>query len=99
MGLIYTLTQQVVIGLGPEGEDSGHAMSTLTHLGDQVEFTTQRTLAYSPGTTEPDWWDLTMPLLYNERTWSSLASFFERSWFSRVWVLQEALLANQLAVV
>ena len=32
MGLIYSLAQQVVIWLGPEGNDSGHAMSTLTYL-------------------------------------------------------------------
>lgn len=99
MGLIYSLAQQVVIWLGPEGDNSGHAMSSLTYLGDQVEFTTRRTLGYSPGATESDWWDLTLPLPYDERTWSSLAYFFERSWFTRVWVLQEALLANQQAVV
>jgi hypothetical protein len=99
MGMIYSLAQKVVIWLGPEADDSKHAISTLSYFGNQIEYFTDERLGDSPGATEPQWWKPGYPLPYDERTWSSLIALFCRPWFNRVWVLQEALLANKKAVV
>lgn len=99
MGLIYSLAKKVVIWLGPEAGDSEHAISTLTYFGRQVEYLSDERLGDSPDALEPQWWRPACPLPYDERTWSSLVALFRRPWFSRVWVLQEALLANQKAEV
>ncbi|KAF2491287.1 HET-domain-containing protein [Lophium mytilinum] len=99
MGMIYSLARKVVIWLGPEADDSTHAISTLVYFGKQVEYFTSEKIGDSPGATEPKWWNPVCQLPYDERTWSSLVALFRRPWFSRVWVLQEALLANQKAEI
>lgn len=99
MGMIYSFAQKVVIWLGPEADDSKHAISTLSYFGNQVEYFTDDRLGDRPGATEPQWWKSASRLPYDERTWSSLIALFRRQWFNRVWVLQEALLANRKAVV
>ena len=99
IGAIYSLAQRVVVWLGPEAEDSDLAISSLVYFGAQVEYFTDENLGDSPGATEPQWWRPAYQLPYDQQTWSSLIALFRRPWFSRVWVLQEALLANQEAVV
>ncbi|KAK3378337.1 heterokaryon incompatibility protein-domain-containing protein [Podospora didyma] len=95
MKRIFSLARRTIIWLGEEAHDSGHALSALASLGGQVEI-------YGNGfiTTAPPGAHRTGYLpAYGERTRESLRGLLRRSWFSRVWVLQEALLANRWAVV
>lgn len=97
MGSIYTLANRVVLWLGPEEEDSNHALSTLNYLGKQIEFSVGLRHR-SPDATEPHWFHGAWDLPYDGRTWSAVTSLLRRSWFSRLWVLQEVQLANQQTV-
>ncbi|KAK5661140.1 hypothetical protein OQA88_11030 [Cercophora sp. LCS_1] len=102
MGLIYSLAQRVVVWLGPEGDDSAHALAALQILASQVELTIDNSLCATPGASEPDWYHPfhTLPhRIFDGKTWSAIESLFRRAWFSRVWVLQEVALANRFAVV
>jgi hypothetical protein len=98
MGRIYSLASRVIAWLGPEGHDSKHALLVLQHLGKQIEYS-QGWIFRSPDATEPDWWNRVFHLPYEERTWSAITSLISRSWFGRLWVLQEIQLANQHTIV
>lgn len=99
MDSIYSLAQRVVIWLGPEADDSTHALSTLAYFTAQVEFTKDNFGLASPAAAEPSWCHGDTPLPYDARTGAALEALFCRPWFDRVWVLQEALLANRQALV
>jgi Heterokaryon incompatibility protein (HET) len=99
MGDIYSLADRVVLWLGLEEDDSKHALSTLHHFSTQVEYLKDGSMGDAPGAEHIQWWQPGCPLPYDERTWSSLVAVFRRSWFTRVWVLQEAQLANPSAIV
>jgi hypothetical protein len=99
MNVLYSLATRVVAWLGEEEDDSSLAVSTLTHLGKQVETTLDGFRLTSPGADEPEWYNIDVDLPYDERTWDAIDALVSRSWFSRVWTAQEILLANRLAVV
>jgi len=102
MGSIYSFAQRVVVWLGPEGEDSTHALSKLQSIAMQVELTIDNSLHATPGASKPDWYHPFSPSHrdeFDDRTWPSLKSLFNRAWFSRVWVTQEVALANRFAVL
>ncbi|PVH69947.1 HET-domain-containing protein [Cadophora sp. DSE1049] len=99
MGSIYSLARRTIVWLGEEADHSTHALSTLEHFANQVEFLTGGRTGAAPGADEIKWWRQDSQLPYGENTWSSLAALFRRPWFSRVWVLQEALLGSQLSIV
>ncbi|KAH6857146.1 heterokaryon incompatibility protein-domain-containing protein [Chaetomium sp. MPI-CAGE-AT-0009] len=98
MADIYRLARRVVIWLGPASMDSTLAMSTLSHLGAQVEVSINQVRFRSPSASEPEWYHSSHPLPYGPETWAALLSFVERSWFERLWVWQEAALSNSQAV-
>lgn len=99
MGSIYTLAERVVIWLGPETSDSNLALSTMQYLADQVENTLDRYNCDTPDAAEPLWFNRAQALPYNKQTWAALLAFFQRPWFSRLWVMQEAQLSNRRAIV
>ena len=98
IGTLYALASQVIVWLGPESEDSKHAISTLPHLGEQVECA-QGWKFQSPEAIEPRWYDRGFPLPFDARTWSAVTAFFRRKWFTRVWTLQEIHRGHSCAVV
>lgn len=99
MSTIYTLAHRVVIWLGPETGNSRLAISTLRHLGAQVESTRNYLCLQSPQCTEPGWYHSSCDLPYDEETWHGLHDLAQRSWFERLWVWQEIYLANSRAIV
>ncbi|KAI1735446.1 heterokaryon incompatibility protein-domain-containing protein [Xylaria scruposa] len=99
---IYSLARRTVIWLGEESENSTLALDTLRHFGTQVEiFATETEIRQGdcPGATMVEWFKPNCPLPYDEATWRSIEAILRRSWFERVWVLQEALLSGPKAVV
>ncbi|RWA10895.1 hypothetical protein EKO27_g4210 [Xylaria grammica] len=102
MGNIYSFARRVIVWLGPEGEDSTHALSTLQSLASEVELTVDNSLCATPGASQSDRYHPFYPLpphIFNNTTWSSIKSLFSRAWFSRVWVTQEVALANRFTVL
>ncbi|OAL43523.1 hypothetical protein IQ07DRAFT_580167 [Pyrenochaeta sp. DS3sAY3a] len=96
MGSIYTYAQRVVVWLGSSSHDSTLAIRTLEYLGQQVEYTRNHLWLPAPNCREPNWWraDKSTPFVYDLETWQAIASLLTRSWFARLWVLQEIQLGN-----
>lgn len=92
---VYSLAERVIVWLGPSTSDSALALETLRYFSKQVEYTIDDCIGDAPGATEPRWWDAEYRLPYDDATWAALIALFRRPWFSRVWVLQEALLAHE----
>jgi hypothetical protein len=87
---------EVVLGwIGDESEDSSKAIETLLQI---------RTLEISPR----DWPD-ELPAIPNDwrngippsddNVWWAIGDLFKREWFSRVWVIQEVVLAYELRLI
>ena len=96
MRQIYPLSDTVIIWIGPESEDSTHALETLRYFSEQVEYIISHRWGDAPNAQERDWWRDEHTLPYQEKTWRSLFSLLHRPWFERVWVLQEALSCNRV---
>ncbi|KAK6606664.1 hypothetical protein H4I95_04313 [Botrytis cinerea] len=92
---IFSLADRTIIWLGEEADDSTSALFTIEHFAGQVEYIGGGLVAYNPGTKFLEWRHSNLQLPYDIKTWSSIRSLFQRPWFSRVWVLQEALLGGQ----
>lgn len=91
MASIYEIASQVLIWLGEEEEDTLPAMELLSKLvkgskldQDQAGLRENVMLAGMP---PPD-----------NAAWKLLSRFLKRPWFSRVWVVQEAVLARRAVI-
>ncbi|KAL8904162.1 MAG: hypothetical protein Q9207_003454 [Kuettlingeria erythrocarpa] len=96
MSQIYPLSDNVIIWIGVESEDSTHALETLRYFGEQVEYIISHRWGDAPNAQERDWWRDGHTLPYDKKTWKSIISLLHRSWFERVWVLQEALSCDRV---
>ncbi|CAL8580905.1 hypothetical protein XPA_006621 [Xanthoria parietina] len=96
MSQIYPLSENVIIWIGRESEDSALALETLRYFGEQVEYIISHRWGDAPNAQELDWWRDGHTLPYDEKTWKSIFSLLHRPWFERVWVLQEALSCNRV---
>lgn len=91
MGNVYARAKQVLVWLGPEENDSDHAMELLQYLGERVDADpTTGTLRLSDlGRGEPELADRNVVLPFDERALHSIAHLLTRPWFERLWVRQE----------
>lgn len=100
MGQIYRLAKNVVVWLGPGNHNSELAMSKLEYLGRQIELTNKGSRRVNaPKCLEPTWSRTSVPLPYDSETWSAIRHLLQRPWFRRLWVWQEAKLANDDSVI
>jgi hypothetical protein len=99
MKSIYSLAKWTIIWLGEEADDSTRALLTLEHFSKQVEFMIGGICGDAPGAESLEWWCRDSRLPYDDFTWSCLIDLLRRPWFSRIWVLQEALLGNPRSIV
>lgn len=99
MADIYSYARRVVIWLGPASTTSRHALTILSYIGKEVEFSKDYALLGVPGTSEDKWHQGGTPLPYNDDTYAAIAELIQRPWFSRLWIIQEAQLANPKAVI
>ncbi|KAH8777850.1 heterokaryon incompatibility protein [Diaporthe sp. PMI_573] len=96
MGLIYKLAYRVVVWLGPEIDDSDHAVTTLDYFGAQVEFDLHGGWVFpAPFAEEPTWYQQEVALPYSQDTWDTILALLQRPWFNRVWVVQEVQLGSK----
>ncbi|KAK4495200.1 hypothetical protein PRZ48_013527 [Zasmidium cellare] len=88
---IYGLASKVLVWLGESSHDSSGVMRKLEYLGRQIEVSTSSWIirAFDPPASEPSWTGKTTVLPYSAADWQAIESLFERSWFDRLWVLQE----------
>ena len=93
MGDIYQSARKVLIWLGPNSHDSALAIETLNSLGRRIVVDWDALSIQPKALADADWTNLNIPLPYDENTWRSINAFLRRSWFKRLWVWQEVLLA------
>lgn len=91
---IYRNATRVIIFLGPEGNDSTLAMETFSHIGSKVNVDWDHNAC---GTSSPNV-DRPSLLSYDEMTKKALCHFLERPWFHRLWIWQEARLAQEFDI-
>ncbi|SPO04617.1 related to heterokaryon incompatibility protein [Cephalotrichum gorgonifer] len=99
MADIYQLAHRVVVWLGPESGDSKLALDTLGHLGSQAVASKRSTLYSSPEANHSDWFRSRKTLPFDDRAWVAIHNLVKRSWFDRLWVIQEIHLANPTAIL
>lgn len=99
MSSIYGLTTRVAVWLGEEDDDSALAISTLAHVGAQVETTLDGFRLVSPDAQERTWYDIDVDLGFSDEVWLAIHYLARRPWFTRVWTVQEIVLANRLAML
>lgn len=91
MGNVYARASQVLVWLGPEENDSDHAMELLQYLGERVDAdpSTKSLRVSDLGRGEPELADRNVVLPFDERALHSIAHLLTRPWFERLWVRQE----------
>lgn len=94
MADIYSLAPRVVVWLGPRSPASTLALSTLNYLGQQVEVTKDYYYVRSPTATKSEWYSFKSELPYPIKAWFAILDLTKRTWFDRLWILQEVHLAN-----
>ncbi|KAF5563384.1 heterokaryon incompatibility protein [Fusarium phyllophilum] len=53
----------------------------------------------SPDTTDFSWWQSEEPVSFSDEVWSAMKKLGDRSWFHRLWTVQEAIMANRDSIV
>ncbi|KAI0470393.1 heterokaryon incompatibility protein-domain-containing protein [Xylariaceae sp. FL0804] len=99
MADIYRHASRVVVWLGPHDSDSALAVSTLRYLGRQTLVTMDNWNFCAPGSEQPYWCEADCQLPYSTQVWKAISNLLARPWFTRVWIIQEILLANKHAVI
>jgi hypothetical protein len=92
---IFKSAERVMVWIGPATDDSQHAMQTLNYLGRQVVHSKARTCAPAPDAVERTWFQATVRLPFDDKTWKAIGDLLRRPWFERLWVVQEAHLARK----
>lgn len=96
MRQIYQNATAVLIYLGEEAEDSHLIPSLVRQTLGEVTMSADSLEAVLSKVQEPPLGD---PLWTNLRLWRAWGAFVSRPWFSRVWVIQEAVLASAVTVL
>lgn len=96
MNVIYRLARRVVIWLGPEGDDSVHAMKMIESVGNafDVEWYYKKLTVING--EDPKVQEL---LTFDHRDLTGYYHLINRPWFERLWIRQEVTLANSDAIV
>ena len=95
MRKIYGQASLVRIWLGPEKDDTHLALALVDRaLELHNRHTSARGLFW--GHMERKSFEMGLQRNRDEVLWQAFASLFRRSWWSRTWVVQEALLARQI---
>jgi hypothetical protein len=94
MAKIYETAQEVVIWLGEEGGDSSPALELLTNIvaGSKMDYGDKGAVGLKHNL-------VTAGMVAKDHpAWKSLTAFLCRPWFTRVWVVQEAVMAQKVTV-
>ena len=97
MGEIYSLAHRVVIWVGPAAKDSRLALDKLRYIGQQVKQCGKFYLLNAPDCIERSIW--LGDLRISEAMARALCDLCDRSWFGRLWVLQEVQLSSTRTVL
>ena len=109
IGEIYQRATLVYIWLGKSNQDTAAVMQIVSKLAAMAA--SKDDILYAIVAFEMEWnndsYDLASGRIFQKHglpylddpSWSALLSFFERSWFSRAWIIQEVALAQDAQVL
>ncbi|KAI0445124.1 heterokaryon incompatibility protein-domain-containing protein [Xylaria telfairii] len=98
MADIYSQASQVVVWLGPTNGTTKCAVDVFKHIANHVELLQDGSVSPAPGTSAGfHRSDLQMPL--SDEQWRSIHDLVSRSWFYRLWVVQEVLLGGPRTIM
>ena len=94
MEKIYSLAEQVLVWLGEATEDTEHALGQLEHIRDRI----QESKGYTLLGDESSYLKAGLPAA-ESLFWKTLADFYCRPWFHRLWVVQECVLSKDVRFI
>ncbi|KAH7155265.1 heterokaryon incompatibility protein-domain-containing protein [Dactylonectria estremocensis] len=95
MDRIYSTATFVLAWLGPEGAEADLGLKTLKTLATHIDkFQESQVVPYS-GQDKENYAAAGVPFV-SWPEWIALAGVFERQWFKRAWIVQEAILPDVL---
>ncbi|KAI0418246.1 heterokaryon incompatibility protein-domain-containing protein [Xylaria grammica] len=106
MSVIYKLASRVILWVGPSADRSSLALARLEEIGKRVAKTKSGWWLPSPGALDFDqdgwisWphYPKALELAWDDETLAAVDAVLKRPWFSRLWVIQEALLSNRHSI-
>ncbi|KAI1808216.1 HET-domain-containing protein [Daldinia bambusicola] len=100
MGDIFRKASRVVGFLGEEGDGSARAMGIMSYIGSQVDVNWEPVNMWpSKHCTDPTIAAKHCKLPVETRDMCAIYHIIHRSWFERLWIRQEILLANSSAIL
>ncbi|KAJ6440201.1 ankyrin and HET domain-containingprotein [Purpureocillium lavendulum] len=95
MDRIYSDASYVIAWLGPPDEHTEVAIQTLTTLRSHLKKFEGSEIEPFSGKAKDKYAEAGVPYI-SRREWIALASLFQRQWFRRAWIVQEAILPRAL---
>lgn len=94
--LVYEEARRVLVWLGPSAQDSDLAISALNEMGkDIIVLENGQILRASENSVQGE----AVAGSYERPVWAAIDLLLRRSWFSRIWILQEMLLSDRALIV
>lgn len=95
MDKIYSLATHVIAWLGPEDKFSENGIRTMKLLTKHLKPFGESQIAPYAAYNKDNYGNCGVPEV-SDKDWEALASIFQRQWFRRVWIVQEAVLSGTL---
>ena len=99
MADVFSMADRVIVWLGPEMDNSKYALATLQDLSLEIEVGWINESMTPAADRAPSWADRSCPLPYDAKTLQAISDLLHRSWFERLWIWQEIILARPNAIV
>jgi hypothetical protein len=101
MGDIYTKSKRTVVWLGEEDSDKDVIAEVFTFLTNKPFTSVKDDFKLFKGLLDLDESGYTAPLVIPRKQWlrQAVTRFLNRTWFSRVWVFQEAVVSPEVQVI
>ncbi|KAI1640004.1 heterokaryon incompatibility protein-domain-containing protein [Biscogniauxia mediterranea] len=97
MDRVYSVATYVVAWLGPPDEHSDVGIQTLNKLQSHLKEFRESGIEPFSGKDKEKYAEAGVPYVSRQQ-WVGLASLFQRQWFRRAWIVQEAVLPEALLV-
>lgn len=97
MDRIYSGAMYVLAWLGPPDDRSDTGIDVLKILSTHLETFKQSTIEPFSGKDKDKYAEAEIPYI-STQDWASLASIYQRQWFRRAWIVQEAVLPDVVVV-
>lgn len=102
MNIVYGSAQKVLAWLGKGDENSDNAMDRIEDINEKLslilEDGTPENIAFIENWLGKDTLTSTNLPSTNDPTWAALGRIFSQRWFTRLWILQEVVLAQHLLI-